>query len=206
MANCDIQDGRLHDDCLDSVAGIKTVFFFKHNNLNVVKNMAGEITSIGTGLIYRFEQDQYHGLVVQEINRGQDLTQYVRFQIDFTMFYITPEFLYTINHIKNGLWAIFYLDYENKIRLLGEWTPMQQNGGVDDSGQAAGDTFWANLSFSGESSAYAPYLEDFTTYPFDNMTGILVSPPYGALPGLLIYNDAGEHYETDVFGNRLDYS
>lgn len=205
MANCDIQDGRLHDDCLESVAGIKTVFFFKHNALSITKNLAGEITSIGSGTMYRFEQDSTHGQVVQEINRGADDTQYIHFQIDFTLFYITPEFIYTINHLKNGLWAIFFLDYEDKIRCLGEFTAMYQNGGIDQSGKSAGDTLWTNLAFSGMSNAYAPYLEDFTKVPFDNMPGVIVVPPY-AEPGLLIYNNTGEKYDVDTFGNRLDYS
>lgn len=206
MAGCDIQSGRLHDDCIEGIAGVKTVYFMKHSELSFTKNIAGEIITLGPATVFRFEQDEYHGTAIQEIVRGTDDTHYLRFQIDLTLFYMNPEFIYTINRLKAGKWAIFFLDYQDKIRLLGEVTPMYQINGIDQSGKAAGDNLYTNLAFQGDGSAYAPYLEDFTTFPFDNFPNIIVTPKYGALPGLLIYNNSSEHYKTDIFGNRLDYS
>jgi hypothetical protein len=206
MINCDLQTGRLHDDCLEDIAGAKTFYFMKHNVLSYTKNLAGEIDTLGPATVYRFEQDEVHGLVIQEIVRGSDETQYLRQQADMTMFYISQEFITTINIIKMGLWAIFFLDYKNKIRLLGEFTPMTQQGGIDQSGKAAGDRLYSNLSFMGVTGAYAPFLEDYTDFPFDNFPGIIMVPRYDTAPGLLIYNDPGEHYKHRNFpNNRLDY-
>lgn len=206
--SCELQNGRGSvDDCTDQIAGVKTVYFFRHSLLDIQKNLAGEITYIGAGDMYRFEQDQYHGLALQEIIRGQNDTQYVRQQTDMTLFYITPEFIQTIQYLKRGLWAIFFLDYEDKIRLLGEFTPMYQLDGVDQSGKKAGESFWSNLSFEGISNSFAPFLEDFTDYPFDNFEpDIIMHPRYDTAPGLLTYNNAGEYYKWINFpNNRLDY-
>lgn len=204
--NCDISNGRLYNDCLDDIAGVKTVFFMKHSLLTFTKNLAGEIVTLGPATVYRFEQDRSHGTAIQEIVRGTDESQYLRQQIDMTIFYMTPEFIYTINVLKRGLWAIFFLDYKDKIRLLGEFTPMAQMTGVDQSGTAPGDSLYTNLSFMGMTSFYAPFLEDFTTYPFDNFPDILVVPEYGRLPGLVLQNNAGEYILVDNFGNKLDHS
>lgn len=176
---CDIQNGRLLDDCLESQAGIQTIFFFKHNQLKVEKNLAGEIISIGVGTVYRFEQDDSHGVALQEIIRGDADTQYLRQQVDLTLFYITPEYLQTVNYLKRGHWAILFLDYDNRLRLLGEYTPMTQVKMLNQSGTAAGDKKWSNLSFMGITSDFAPFLEDYANFPFDNLPGIDVIPPYG---------------------------
>ena len=206
MANCDIQAGRLYDDCLDDIAGVKTVYFMNHKLLEFTKNLAGEIDTLGPADVYRFEQDEWHGTAIQEIVRGSDETQYLRQQIDMTVFYINPEFYTSINYLKNGLWAIFFLDMKDKIRLMGEFTPMSQTTGIDQSGQGPGDSRYTNLSFQGITGAYAPFLEQWTNFPFDNFPDIIMHPRYDQAPGLLTYNDAGEYYKANPFpNNRLDY-
>jgi hypothetical protein len=62
------------------------------------------------------------------------------------------------------------------------------------------------LTFEGEENEYARFLEDYTTYPFDNFPGIVVTPRYGNEPGLVLQNTAGDFIEVDNSGNRLDHS
>ncbi len=205
MANCDITAGRLNEECQEARAGVKTVFFFKHSQLQVTKNLGGEIIGIGAGTIFRFEQDQHHGLAVQEINRNGE-TQYLKQQIDFTLFFVSSQFIQTINYLKAGNWAIFFLDYRDKIRLMGEFTPMYQNGFQEQQGTGADGSQYSNLSFAGMSDRYAPFLEDYTDDPFDNFPLVDVIPRYDNLPGLILQNNTGDYIKADNYGNRLDWN
>jgi len=205
MANCDIQSGRLFDDCQDNRAGVKTVFFFRHSLIqNVTRNGAGEITYFGNGTMFRFEQDGDHGLAIQEIVKSNDGSQFVRFQIDLTLFYQTPQYWTTINYLKMGRFAIFFMDYEDKIRLLGEWSAMERMEGVVESGKTAGDNLFVNLSFHGNGNEFAPYLEQFTNYPFDNFP-VGMTPPYVPSENQIIWKNANDHITIDNIGNSLIY-
>jgi len=201
MGNCDITDGRLFADCFER-AGVKTVFFFRHSLLKPTKNPNGEIDYFGNGTLFRFEQDNDHGLAIQEIVKG-DGTTYVNFQIDMTLFYLTPGYWQTINYLKNGLWAIFFLDYEDKIRLMGEASPLQKIEGVDQSGTLPDETMYINLVFHGMGDNYAPYLEPFTDYPFDNFP-VQVVPEYFAQPNDILAN-ATDYILIDNLGNKLSH-
>lgn len=204
---CDLQNGRATaQDCKSESAGVRTVFFMRHSQLTYTKNLAGEIDTLGPATVFRFEQDHFHGLALQEVIRGEDMSQFVRQQIDLTIFYLDPAFLQTVQHLKLGNWAVFFMDYDNKIRLLGDATPMQQIAMVDQSGTTADGNLWSNLSHQGIASNFAPFLEDFTKYPFDNFPGIVVVPKYTAVPGLLTYNNVGEYYKINTAGNRLDHN
>lgn len=206
MAGCDIQNGRLHDDCLDQIAGVKTVYFYNWNKLSVQRNPAGEIIYFGMGTVFRFEQPVTHGLALQEIRRGEGDTQYMYYQIDMTVQYVTPEFLQTLQYLRAGMWGIFFLDMEDNIRLMGADSPMVQIELIDQSGTGPGDLRWTNLSFKGMGSDYASFLEPFTTFPFDNFPDIVVIPQYEHEEGDLIYNDAGELYIVDPAETFIKYA
>ena len=108
-------------------------FFFRHSLLNVTKNSAGEVTGFGGGTVFRFEQDPDHGTFDQEIQTNGDGTQFLRLSVDLTLFYISKGFNITLEFLRQGRWAIFVLDYEDKIRLFGEWSPMERSGTLVES-------------------------------------------------------------------------
>lgn len=202
MDGCDLTGGRLYSDC-DDIAGVKTVYFFKHDLLDIKKNAFGEVAEIGCGYVYRFEQDDLHGTAVQEIVRGQGETQYLRQQIDLTLFYIDKQVLPIINVLKQGSWAIMWMDYNGKIRLFGELSAMTQGEGVSQSGRSAGDRKWSNLSFVGIANNYAPFLIDFNKLPFDNIPCIEVVPEYTGKEDLLKYSDTEYYLQGD---GRIKYT
>lgn len=205
--NCDITEGLLQPECLKGQAGIKTVFFFRHTSLQVTYNIDGEIDSIGTGTVFRFDQDSYHGTSTEEPQTGEaGESSFVQQQVDMTMFFIDPAFRETIDFIRRGRWAIFCLDYHGNIKLYGEQNAMKQIGGAVESGTAPGDNLYSSLVFEGVQNDYARFLAPFTTFPFDNMTGILVTPRYDNDPGLVLQNIAGDHILIDTSGNKLDHN
>jgi hypothetical protein len=205
MAGCDITNGRLANDCKER-AGVKTVFFFRHSLLNnITRNGAGEITNFGNGTVLRFEQDTDHGAAMQEIVKGGDnASQFVRFQLEMTVFFVTPSFLQSLNALKNGLWAIFFMDYHDKIRLMGESTAMQETQATGQSGETAEGGKYLNMTFTGLGGEYAPYLEAFTDYPFDNFP-VGVQPPYVPGEDRILIN-ATDFLLIDNSGNKLKYA
>ena len=186
--NCDISDGRLLDDCSQERAGVKTVFFYRHSELDLTYDSGGKITGIGSGTLYRFEQGDAHGMAFQTITRGDGDTTYMEYQIDMTTFHLLASFLEVINALKAGSWAIFWLDNADNIRLFGAQTPMYNQQGVTQSGQGPGDTTYTNLSFVGQGQDYAPFVEEFTEFPFDNFPNSVV-PPYDTGDDYLLIND-----------------
>lgn len=207
MTICDIDDGLLQPECLTGQAGVKTVFFFRHSSLNLTYNAKGEITGIGTGIVLRFDQDNYHGMASEEVMQGREgENSYIQQTVEMTMYYISPEFRETIDLIRLGRWAIFCEDYQGKIKLYGEINAMKQNGGQIETGKAPDDNLYSSLVFQGVQDHYARFLEDYTTYPFDNMAGVIVSPRYDNRPGLLVLNGSGDNILIDVNDNKLDHN
>ncbi len=204
MSICDIDDGLLTPECLVGKAGIKTVFFFRHALLDVTINAGGEITGIGTGFVYRFDQDNYHGQAVEDVVQGEE-SSYINQTVDMTMFYVNPEFRGTVDRIRLGRWAIFCEDYTGKIKLYGQKNAMRQSGGSLESGTSADDNLYSHLVFFGVEDHYARFLADYTTHPFDNMAGVVVTPRYDNLPGLILQN-AADNILIDNSGNKLDYN
>jgi len=181
---CDLTNGRLLDDCLVGRAGIKTLFYAKLNDfraLTGVTEVAGEITDLGLDAItiHRFEMADNVGLFDQAVNASQENgTSFVSQNLTLTLFNIQPADLADLNNLKIGRWVIFTLDFQGKIRLFGRVNGATANGGSDTSGTAAGDKKGLDLTFVAEENDYAPFMDDYTTTPFDNFSNVTVTPVY----------------------------
>jgi len=181
---CDLTNGRLLDECLVGRAGIKTLFFAKLNDfraLTGVVESGGEITDLGADPIdvFRFEMADNVGMFEQAVNASQENgTVFVQQTLTLTLFAIKPADLADLNNLKLGRWAIFSLDFQNKIRLFGRYNGCTVNGGSETSGTAAGDKKGLDLSFIAEENDYAIFLQDYTTDPFDNFANVTVAPAY----------------------------
>jgi hypothetical protein len=56
----------------------------------------------------------------------------------------------------------------------------------------------------GESGEYAPYLEPFTEFPFDNFP-VAVVPEYDETASLLVWKSATDFIDYDNLGNSIRY-
>lgn len=177
-------NGRLLPDCMTGRAGIKTIFFAKLNDflaLTGVTETGGEITSLGTDPlnVYRFEMSDNVGDFTESVNGNADNgTVFVEQTVTLTIFNILPADLEDLNNLKRGRWVVFTLDFEGKIRVFGRRNGMTANGGDETSGTSAGDKKGLDMTFMAQEQDYAPFLADFTNYPFDNFADVTVAPAY----------------------------
>jgi len=183
--SCDLTSGRLLDECLVGRAGIKTLFYTKLADFDTVRGdiveSGGEITDLGATAIsaYRFEMADNVGLFDQAVNASQENgTSFVQQNLTLTLFNILPADLADLNNLKKGRWVIWTLDFQGKIRLFGRNNGCTANGGSDTSGTAAGDKKGLDMTFVAEENDYAPFMDDYTTNPFDNFTNVTVVPAY----------------------------
>jgi hypothetical protein len=182
--SCDLTSGRLLDECLVGRAGIKTLFYTPladYEALTGVTESGGEITSLGAVAIdvFRFEMADNVGMFDQAVNAIQENgTSFVQQNLTLTLFNILPADLADLNNLKVGRWVIWTLDFQGKIRMFGRYNGCTANGGSETSGTAAGDKKGLDMTFVAEENDYAPFMEDYTTTPFDNFANVTVVPAY----------------------------
>lgn len=181
---CDLTNGRLLNDCLVGRAGIKTIFYAKYNDWEALTGktqLAGEYTDLGVDpiTIYRFELQDNVGMFDQTVNTTRENgTSFLSKTITMTLFQIQPADLADLDALKLGRWVIWTLDFQGKIRVFGDTNACTSSGGVENSGQAAGDKKGLDMTFLAEEDYYAPFMSDFTTTPFDNFANVTVNPTY----------------------------
>lgn len=193
--DCSINSGRLLEPCLDVIAGVRTFFFMQHDDLQYTTDADGVIIDLAPAYVFRFEQAQSQGEARQTLIRGTEESRFLYDECEAFWFRTRPDDLVLMNALRAGRWAIFYLDYERNIRLLGAETAMVAKDQRSISGQAAEDSKWFMHSYHGNSSDYAPFLAPFTEYPFDNFP-VVVVPPY--VESELIINLAGDNLLINV--------
>lgn len=182
--SCDLTSGRLLDECLVGRAGIKTLFYTKladFEALTGITESGGEITSLGAVAIdvFRFEMADNVGNFDQAVNASQENgTSFVQQNLTLTLFNILPADLADLNNLKVGRWVIWTLDFQGKIRIFGRYNGCTANGGSETSGTAAGDKKGLDMTFVAEENDYAPFMDDYTTTPFDNFANVTVVPAY----------------------------
>ena len=193
--SCDLTSGRLRQECFVGRAGIKKLFIVKYNDyaaLTGVTESGGEITSLGADPItlYQFEMGTSVGNFeeVATVDRASG-TAFITQTITLSLYYIKPADLGNLNALKKGRWAIWAMDYEDKIRFFGQTRGMVATSGSDVSGAGPSDRKGLDLVLTGISDAYAPFMQDFTTEPFDNYANVYVTTTgYG--PELFTYSNA----------------
>lgn len=212
---CDLTSGRLRQECSTGRAGIKTLYFTKYNDfaaLTGITESGGEITSLGAVAInlFQFEMESNVGNF-EEVTTGsrENGTAYMTQTVTMTLFYVKPADLATLNNLKKGRWAVWSLDFQDKIRLLGRTRGMVATGGSDVSGAAHGDKKGLDLTLEAVSNDFAPFMADYTTTPFDNFTNVTVIAEDVVVPSILedgntvAWFDMDESYMTKDGANLV---
>lgn len=178
---CDLTSGRLRSECLVGRAGIKKLYFTKFNDyaaLTGVTESGGEVTSLGSDpiTIYQFDMESNVGNFEEVPTASRENgTAFMTQTVTLTLFYIKPADLATLNNLKRGRWAVWALDFQDKIRFFGQTRGMIATGGSDVSGAAPGDKKGFDLILQAASNNFAPFMADFTNEPFDNFTNVSVT-------------------------------
>lgn len=181
---CELTNGRLTAECKSGMAGIKTIFFMKYNDVVPVIEVDGSVSGFGTVSAFRFEQGSSLGQAVETtVTTEESGVSFVEQVITLSLLAITQADLADLNALKKGRFVIMAMDYENNARVFGVFNGATANGGDSGSGLAPADAKVFNMTFIGRENDYAPFTEPpaapSTPYnPFEDMVDVTVTPAY----------------------------
>jgi len=189
---CQIQGGRGRQ-CNDTIGGIKEVFvglFSDFEDAVTVDESTSDthsVTELPTATLYRFTLDSMagHGTYTETINASlENGTTFYEQVLEVYLPKITMADHANLRDIVPSQVSLF-VRYNDKnssgkdvIAYLGNDFGGRVSGGTIDSGSALGDRQGYTITWTARSKTPAHILEDYTTSPFDNYTGITIDPAY----------------------------
>jgi len=175
-------------DCKDAVGGLKEVFFVSLADMIAADitydNTTDEIEALPTITVYRYELDKnlsnFTETLTYEEGGSIHFTQELVLQIKNQTAEKRIELFQKIgrNRVVAFVRANSAPQTPGRIIVLGLQNGLDITSGENVSGTTLGDMSGYNITFTGDEAEAAPYLEDYTTNPFDNFGTVTVSPAY----------------------------
>ena len=174
---CDLTAGRLLD-CKDSVGGIRSILLMPLTDYTPTYT-ATVLTSVATSTGYRYDLPKATGLFSEGITISSE---------NGTVFYedtLTIKLHRLDNAMRNELVNIaqtrmvcFILDNNNNQWAMGEVLGAELTAGTAATGTSLGDAYGYDLTIMSQEREPMRNCGAYTTNPWDNLTGLTVSPAY----------------------------
>lgn len=174
---CDLTAGRLLD-CKDSVGGIRSILLMPLTDYTPTYT-ATVLTSVATSTGYRYDLPKSTGLFSEGITISSE---------NGTVFYedtLTIKLHRLDNAMRNELVNIaqtrmvcFILDNNNNQWAMGEVLGAELTAGTAATGTSLGDAYGYDLTIMSQEREPMRNCGAYTTNPWDNLTGLTVSPAY----------------------------
>lgn len=148
---CALTRGRLLD-CKDSIGGIKSVSFTQHSTLGTVTETSGEVTAVSGGFTsYQYDCPAHTGNLTDNI-QSDPLAGTIFFEqvLNITLHKLTKEDRSELLLLAKNRLAIFVLDNNNNIFLMGAEDGCHLTGGTIVTGTGKGDLNGYTLEFKAE--------------------------------------------------------
>lgn len=175
-------------DCKDGVGGVREMFLVALSDVIPADvsfdATTDEIEALPTFTAYRYELDKELSSFTDTLT--YDVGGMVHFVQEATIVLkglTSAKRKELLNVGRNRVVVFLRLISNNsstpdKIVCLGLQRGLEITSGEAASGTASGDLQGYTLTFSGDEPESAPFLEVYTTNPFDNFAGVTVSPAY----------------------------
>ena len=174
---CDLTAGRLLD-CKDSVGGIRSILLMPLTDY-VPSYTATVLSAVTAATGYRYDLPKATGLFSEAITISTE---------NGTCFYedtLTIKLHRLDNAMRNELVNIaqtrmvcFVLDNNNNQWAMGEVLGAELTAGTAATGTALGDGYGYDLTIMSQEREPMRNAGAYTTTPWDNITGLTVSPAY----------------------------
>ena len=174
---CDLTAGRLLD-CKDSVGGIRSILLMPLTDY-APSYTATVLSSVTAATGYRYDLPKATGLFSESITISTE---------NGTCFYedtLTIKLHRLDNAMRNELVNIaqtrmvcFVLDNNNNQWAMGEVLGAELTAGTAATGTALGDGYGYDLTIMSQEREPMRNCGAYTTTPWDNITGLTVSPAY----------------------------
>ena len=156
VALSDFQDGGqvTYDATTDEIEGLPTVTIYRYS-------LDKHLSNVVENVVYEDGSMLHVTQVATVIMKGQSAAKRKEFKA------------VTRNRV-----VVFFRDNNDLIKCYGIVDGMDVTNLQIDSGTAKGDLYGYTFTLTGDEKFTAPYLEAYTTNPFDNFGTITVSPAY----------------------------
>ena len=174
---CELSSGRLLD-CKTSVGGIRTVVFMQVEDY--IPTYTSEVlTAITAATGYRYELQKATGSLSESISVSQENgTVFFENTLTIKLFKLTAAMRDELKLIVQNRLAVFVLDNNNSQWVIGEVNGAEITGGTSETGTALGDLNGYTLTITTQERENMRSAGTYTTTPFDNVTGLTISPAY----------------------------
>lgn len=185
MADCLLTQGFLLE-CNEGVGGVKEIFIGNWEQFQTGVTFTTDpltnisiITSLPTADLFRYQPNRNTGAVtVTPTPNLENGTLYYVQAVELTLGKLAPDKKQELELLSKAKVAVFVRLYDDQIMMVGRTDGAFLTAGTYQSGKAKGDLNGYTLTLTAEEPNQPDFLEEYTTYPFDNFAGVGIEPPY----------------------------
>tara|TARA_R110000737_G_scaffold349886_2_gene387244 strand:- start:24 stop:554 length:531 start_codon:yes stop_codon:yes gene_type:complete len=174
---CDLTAGRLLD-CKDAVGGIRSVLFLEV--ADYTPTYTGNILSaVAAATAYRYELPKGTGSLSEAITVSTEAGSiFYEDTLTIKLHKLSAADRDEVKLLAQNRLVCFVLDNNNDQWCMGEVNGADLTAGTAATGMAYGDLSGFELTFMSQEAEPMRNAGTYTTNPFDNITGLTVSPAY----------------------------
>lgn len=174
---CDLTAGRLLD-CKDSVGGIRSILLMPLTDYTPTYT-ATVLTSVATSTGYRYDLPKATGLFSEGITvSSENGTCFYEDTLTIKLHRLDNAMRNELVNIAQTRMVCFILDNNNNQWAMGEVLGAELTAGTAATGTSLGDAYGYDLTIMSQEREPMRNCGAYTTNPWDNLTGLTVSPAY----------------------------
>ena len=174
---CELTTGRLLD-CKDSVGGIRSILLMPLSDYNPTYT-GTVLTTIAAATGYRYDLPKATGLFSEGITvSSENGTVFYEDTLTIKLHRLDNAMRDELINIAQTRMVCFVLDNNNNQWAMGEVLGAELTAGTAATGQALGDSYGYDLTIMSQEREPMRNCGAYTSNPWDNITGLTVSPAY----------------------------
>lgn len=179
MAECLLTQGFLLE-CNEGVGGVKEIFIGNWEQFQSgIVFTTGIISTLPTADLFRYQPNRNTGAVtVTPTPNLENGTLYYVQAVELTLGKLAPDKKAELELLSKAKVAVFVRLYDDQIMMIGRTDGAFLTAGTYQSGKAKGDLNGYTLTLTAEEPNQPDFLDEYTTYPFNNFPTITVEPSY----------------------------
>lgn len=169
--SCLITAGR-EEVCKESVGGLQAVYFMNYDSGSFDKNTAGEIDDLTGYTVYKYEL-KGTSAYTETVNSSRDNgTTFFSQEVTVNLKKLTNEMTTQLKLLAYGRPQIIVHTKNGEALLVGEKNGADLTAGSIQTGAGLGDLYGYSMTFTGEESLPAAFLQNATAAdPFVGLDG-----------------------------------
>lgn len=175
--SCELNTGRLLD-CKDSVGGIRSILLMELSNYTPTYT-GTVLTTVATATAYRYDLPKATGNFSEAITvSSENGTVFYEDTLTIKLHRLDNAMRDELKLIAQNRLVCFILDNNDNQWAMGEVLGAELTSGTAATGQALGDSYSYDLTFTSQEKEPMRNCGTYTATPWDNITGLTVNPTY----------------------------